>query len=118
MKVSKFYHYTRFRWDRGVNLDTLNDELKTRYNVEKRKYSQMEGEISIYKGERDEVVVQADTLMAHLSAVRAVLSQKEAKPFTQKDLELRKRVLEIYPRNRPTFLPMQFSHEPKFETQG
>jgi hypothetical protein len=118
LKVSKFYHYTRFRWDRGVNLDTLNDELKTRYNVEKRKYSQMEGEISIYKGERDEVVVQADTLMAHLSAVRGVLSQKEVKPFTQKDLELRKRVLEIYPRDRPTVLPWQFSHEPKFQTQG
>jgi hypothetical protein len=32
-------------------------------------------------------------------------------------MELRKRILEIYPRNRPTPLPFLINDEPKFEVK-
>jgi hypothetical protein len=44
------------------------------------------------------------------------MSQKKPAPFTAKDLELRKRVMELYPKERPTFLPLHFGSEPQFET--
>ena len=52
-----------------------------------------------------------------LSPMRAVLSQKEAAPFTKKDVELRKKVLEFYPRSRPTPFPWQFISEPEYEAE-
>ncbi len=42
--------------------------------------------------------------------------QKEAAPFTEKDLDLRDRMLELFPRERPTVLPLQINTEPEFET--
>ena len=39
----------------------------------------------------------------------------ESKPFTEKDVKLRKRVFALYTRDRPTPFPWMFSKEPKFE---
>ena len=50
-----------------------------------------------------------------LSSFRAVLYQKEAKPFTAKDIELRKKVFTLYTRDRPTPFPFMYGREPKFE---
>jgi len=75
-----------------------------------------ERDLSFLKDERDELRVSADTLSVILSRLRAVLYQKEAAPFTARDVELRKRVLELYPKNRETPFPLLFIHEPKFET--
>lgn len=60
-----------------------------------------------------ELKLKADTLNAFISLTRAILFQKERAPFTPRDMELRKRILEIYPRNRPT--PFLINDEPKFE---
>jgi hypothetical protein len=50
-----------------------------------------DNEITLFKDLRNEVKVEADTLQAILSPMRAVLTQKEDKPFTTKDLELREK---------------------------
>ena len=73
-------------------------------------------ELTTRKDERAELLVKSETLVVFLSTYRAVMSQKKLAPFTAKDLELRKRVMELYPKERPTFLPLHFSSEPKFET--
>ena len=110
------YSYVRFRWWDPVDLDKAVEEFsgfKTKKIVRKAG----DQEISLYKDQRDEVEVEADTLQALLSSFRAVINQKEVKPFTARDMELREKVLKMYPRGRPTPFPWEFSSEPKFEKE-
>ena len=65
--------------------------------------------------EKEQLIVKADTLIARLSLFRAGLSQKKVATFTERDLELRKKVFALYPRSRPTPFPWSFTSEPKFE---
>ena len=60
-----------------------------------------------------ELEFKADTLHALISARRAVLFQKTLQPFTQKDLQLREIIFNLYPDYR---LPL-FIREPSFEIQ-
>lgn len=60
-----------------------------------------------------ELLFKADTLYAAISPSKATLFQKKRAPFTAKDLELRKRILEGYPF---TYTGIPFV-EPKFEIQ-
>ncbi|MCZ2809665.1 MAG: hypothetical protein O2V44_09955 [Candidatus Bathyarchaeota archaeon] len=60
-----------------------------------------------------EILFKADTLYAAISPSRATLFQKTRSPFTPKDLELRNRILELYPF---TYTGIPFT-EPKFEIQ-
>ena len=110
------YHYVRFRWWKGLNLKKVTEELSESFRVKMYTAPIDEREISLAKDERDELTVSADTLSAKLSRHRVVLYQKKAAPFTPKDLELRKKVLELFPRNRSTPFPWSFSSESKFET--
>ncbi len=112
------YHYVRFRWWTPINVRKLGDTLTGKYTVDVTEYPTAEDEFGLYTDDRTELVVSADTVKAHLSMFRAVLSQKETKPFTAKDLELRETVIEKYPRDRPTPFPWQFSGEPSFEKEG
>ncbi len=113
--VSK-YSYVRFRWWDSLNLDKAIEEFSS-FKTKKIIYERGGQDVSLYKDERDEVEVEADTLQALLSSFRALLNQKEAKPFTVKDMELRDKVIKMYPRNRPTPFPFRFSSEPKFEKE-
>jgi len=110
------YSYVRFRWWDPVNLDKAVENLS---GFKAKKIIQEKGgeEISLYRDFRDEVEVEADTLQALLSPFRAVLNQKETKPFTPRDMELREKVMKMYPRSRPTPFPWEFSSEPKFEQE-
>ena len=110
------YSYVRFRWWGHVDLDKALEEFS---GFKTRKIIQEKGgqDISLYKDQRDEIEVEADTLQALLSPVRAVLNQKETKPFTARDMELREKVMKMYPRGRPTPFPWEFSSEPKFEKE-
>jgi hypothetical protein len=73
-------------------------------------------ELVLHKDEREELKVSSNTLTAMLSAFRAVLYQKEAASFTERDMKLREKVLELYPRKRSTPFPIPLiSIEPKFE---
>ncbi len=114
-KMSKPYNYIRWRWWQGIDLDKIAPELEKDFKVEKIEPPAKGDEISLYKDEREELRVKADTLQAILSAFRGVLNQDEAAPFTQKDLKLREKVIQLYNHERPTPFPWEFSHEPKFE---
>jgi len=111
--MSKTYHYVRFRWWHGVDLKKVSDELSKEFSVEPIELPK--AIVSIIRDERDELKVRADTLSAFLSRFRVVLFQKESAPFTERDMRLRERILEFYPRNRPTPFPWEYSAEPKFE---
>lgn len=98
-----------------MELERVSEELAHGFEVKATLRPSVEHDLSILKDDRSELVVKSDTLVAYLSSFRAVLSQRSPAPFTQKDMELRKRVFELYPQDRPTPFPWEFSHEPKFE---
>ena len=113
--MARGYHYVRFTWWKEVDLKEVATSLGGSFGV---KVMNMPGdmrELSLYKDLREELKVKADTLGAILSPIRAVLYQKEQAPFTVRDVELRKKIMELYPRDRPTPFPMFYSEEPKFE---
>jgi len=116
--MSQPYNYVRFRWWTPVDLEKVYEELKGDYVVGKKEWPSSEMEVSLFKDERVELSVVADTLHATLSPFRAILSQGKAAPFTQRDVKLRDKVVELYPRNRPSPFPWEFSVEPKFEVEG
>ena len=115
--MRKPYYYIRFRWWRGVGLEKVIKELSKEFEVKKKNFPEYDVDLSLLKDRRVEVEIKADTLNARLSEFCAILYQKEAKPFTSKDLLLRKKILELYSRNKPTPFPWEFSVEPEFEVQ-
>ena len=118
MAEAKPYYYVRFCWWQTQDLEKLSAKLKERFTlVRSLAYRKEKMEISIFKDTRDEIEVKADTLLAILSPTRAILFQKERAPFTKRDMDLRETILALYPRNRPTPFPWEFSIEPKFETK-
>lgn len=98
-----------------MDLKEASKTLGKRFKVRKTEYTV--DEMSLYKEDKTELVVEADTLTALLSRFRAVLNQKESKPFTAKDLELREEIGKLYPHERPTPFPWQFVPEPKYEVE-
>ena len=105
------YQHVRFRWWNPVNLDKAKDEL----GDFKPSIKQLPtGGLDLYKDDKRELSAAADTLMASLSGFRAVLTQKEAKPFTRRDAELREKIRQLYPQDRPTPFPWEWSPEPRF----
>ena len=107
----KPYHYVRFTWWNPVNLKDIAKKLEGTFDVGKL----ITWFNVLYREERSELAVRADTLRAMLSAFTAVLYQRESSPFTEKDMELRKIIFELYPRGRATPLPWMFTYEPDFE---
>lgn len=113
--MTKPYYYVRFRWDFGVDIEKVAGELAEDFTVEEVKTFESDRDMTLYRGHREELKATADSLTVLLSRTRAVLYQREATPFTERDMELRGRILELYPRGRVTPLPLLFSDEPKFE---
>jgi len=110
--MSKPYGHVRFRWWDTVDLEKASEELGKSYEVKKVEHTLDPS--SLYKEDRREIVVKADTLKASLSLFRVVLNQEKPAPFTAKDSQLRKRMRELYPHDRPTPFPWSFNPEPKF----
>jgi len=113
---AKAYHYVRWRWHDRIDVDGLAEELSEEYEVRAIPDHGWDLELTYMKEMRDRYMIKSDTLTVFLSIFRVVMTQKKPAPFTAKDLELRKRMLELFPKERPTFLPWQFSTEPEFET--
>lgn len=113
--MAKQYRYVRFTWWREVDLEAISEELEGSFTVEEINLPGTRWELSLYKIERERLKVSADTLRARLALFRAVLYQREPMPFTARDMSLRERVMELYPRITPTPFPMQYSYEPDFE---
>jgi hypothetical protein len=109
------YNHVRFRWWNPVNLDRAKEELKD-FKASVKQLPTGQG-IDLYKDDKRELTATADTLMAHLGGFRAVLSQREEKPFTKRDAELREKVRELYPQDRPTPFPWEWSPEPRFTVE-
>jgi len=115
--MSSNYFYLRYTWVKRVDVKRLAENLSLSFELAPRKISDP-GPLSIVGPDTKEAFqVRADTLYVYLSPVRATLFQKERKPFTERDLELRKRIFVHYPRNRATPLPWGFSDEPQFEVK-
>ena len=109
----KPYYYVRFRWFKGADLKEVARELKINFSVketympEKRFFDVDEFPFS----ERERLRVDADTLAARLSSFRAILFQRKLEPLTERDMELRKRIRELYTRSSPT---IGYKREPPF----
>jgi hypothetical protein len=114
--VSQKYRYIRYRWLEDVDIDTLTSKLEAEGFTVKRSNAPVPTmqEISIHRNTRREILVKADTLGAFISTFRATLFQREAAPFTMRDLKLRERLLAVYQRDRSTPFPFLFSHETPF----
>jgi hypothetical protein len=104
--LAEAYHYARFRWWIGLNLERLSKELSEKYDVKKLKMPSYALELSLLMGVRDEYLVKSDTLAVFLAPAKAVISQKKPAPLTHNDLELKRRIFELYParaRSEPQF---------------
>lgn len=113
--MAKKYHYVRWTWENKIDVDKLSHELSKKYKVETIPDHGWDLELTLMKEARDRYLIKSDTLTVFLSVFRVVMVQKEAAPFTARDLELRIRLLELFPKERPTFLPMQSNNEPEFQ---
>lgn len=117
--VERPYYYVRFRWLDGLDLKKASEDLSKSFSITMVSLPRDENEMSLYKDLRDEIKVSADTLTARLSAYTAVLSQKEAAPFTARDMDLRKKVFELYSHTRSSPFPWTtVMPEPKFEVSN
>ena len=112
----KKYHYIRWRWRDKINVDKLANELSQEFKVQPIPDHGWDLELTYHKDMRDKFMIKSDTLTVFLSIFRVIMVQKKAAPFTNKDLKLRKRMMSLFPKERPTFLPWQFNTEPEFET--
>jgi len=117
MNKAKPYFYVRFRWIDGVDMKEAAKDFDEHFSVETMIPPTGDFDLAMFKEHREELKVSADTLRAFLSPKRAVLYQKHNSPFTSNDLELRKRIIELYPRDRVSPLPFFISTEPKFEIE-
>lgn len=106
----------RHRWWSPIDVDGLVDEFGDYERVMKDPPDDP-SKMSIQRYNLKELWVRSDTVTAFLSPHKAVLAQREKRPFTGRDLELRGRVLRLYPRSRPTPFPFNVSTEPKFELE-
>ena len=111
------YSYTRFRWRKGADLDKVATMLEKDFKVVRRDMPNSEYDVSPYKDLRVSLIVKADTLDALITPLRAILSQREKKAFTPKDMKLRQVVLDMFPRSSSTFFPWGFSVEPRFDVE-
>jgi len=121
MSRAKLYDCVRFTWWRNHDPVKLVETLKREFTVTPPRLETKSDldlyDWSLYKGHRWEILVKADTLSAFLCFDRAVLFQAVRVPFTKRDMELRRTVFCLYPRNRPTPFPFGFSLEPPFEIE-
>ena len=98
-------------------MEEMEKEMNETFDVTQLNMPTDDREVVLNPLQREELKAKADTLMVRLAPVRAVLYQREAAPFTNKDLELRKNILELYPRERSTPFTLGFYREPKFRVK-
>lgn len=109
------YHHVRFRWERAADLPRVKTMLSGSFSVVASMRHREGVELSFKEDMRKELKVEADTLRVTLEPFRAILFQREAAPFTVRDLALRNAVVELYDRLGP-FNSEQIP-EPVFELE-
>ena len=109
------YYFIRYEWFR-IDLDALAKEMEEDFVVELRPMPTGRVDLSPYRFDRDGLKITADTLAVFTYPFKAVLFQREPAPFTSKDLKLRKRILELYSKNKSSLLSIGAAYsEPKFQ---
>jgi hypothetical protein len=108
--MNKPYEYFRFRWWSGANLRRISKELSGTFSVE---WMFMPKNFREKLFASEWLKIRADTLTAYLFPLKAMLFQRKFAPFTGKDMELRKRILELYPQSRSSLISIGFVKEPK-----
>lgn len=116
MDQKKPYLYVSFSWA-SIDLDKAISELKKEFKTELIGGKSYSEHPAILKPYRYKWRVIADNLRAFLSKRRGLLFQKKFKPFTTKDLKLREKFLDLYPHNRGSPFPVNYTWEPKFEVE-
>jgi hypothetical protein len=111
------YRYIRYRWEKGNDMEALEPVLSEEFGVARRLFPGSNIEVSLFKEDRLELIVTGDRMRVHMNAHRAILSQFEDGAFTEHDMRLRERILELYPRSRPTPFPWGHSFEPDYEVE-
>jgi hypothetical protein len=116
--MEKPYYYVLFRWWTQIDLERVQLELTNKYTFALLFTPRSIDAIKNRTDERCEIEVVADTLKVKLSPFRAVLYQEKKVPFTRNDIELREKIKEIFPRDRPTPFNWTYIEEPrtKYET--
>ena len=98
-------------------MEALEPVLSEDYGVSRRLFPGSNIEVSLFKDDRLELIVTGDRMRVHMNAHRAILSQFEEGAFTRRDMMLREKMLELYPRSRPTPFPWGHSYEPSYEVE-
>ena len=110
------YYFIRYEWFNRIDLDALAKEMEEDFVVELRPMPTGRVDLSPYKFDRDGLKISADTVAVFTYPFKAVLFQREPAPFTSKDLKLRNRILELYPKNKSSLLSIGAAYsEPKFQ---
>jgi hypothetical protein len=109
------YYHVRFRWGEPLDLDRMRTMLSGSFRITVLGTPHEEDGLTFSSTEKGEVKIAADTLSAILEPYRAVIFQREAKPFTRLDVALRGEVARLYEKLGPyRSKPIQ---EPDFETE-
>lgn len=107
------YRFIRVTWFKKYDLKELSSELGTEFTIIRPFVHSQDWYLSRELGS---FLIKADTLYALVETDKATLFQKDTRPFTKKDLQLRQRIFSLYPymfiAPSPSFL-----EEPHFEVQ-
>jgi len=114
----KPYFHIRYTWWDIIDLDEVRKDLETRFEATELFVPSSNWEVALFPYHREHLRVRADNLSARLAHMRAVLYQKNWAPFTERDVELRRKIREIYDRDLVTPLPLAFKTEPEFEVEA
>ena len=114
----KPYFHIRYTWWDIIDLDEVRKDLETQFEVTELFVPSSNWEVALFPYHREHLRVRADNLSARLAHMRAVLYQKNWAPFTERDVELRRKIREIYDRDLITPLPLAFKTEPEFEVEA
>jgi hypothetical protein len=111
-----YYHVALSNWAQLHDVVKLSEKLQKDFTFVKTLLPERKTVVVVseLKGPVPEIEFKADTLYALIAPNKAVLFQKERKPFTKKDTELRKKILDLYPCKLN--LPL-FAREHTFEIQ-
>jgi hypothetical protein len=111
-KDARSYYHVVWSYKRSYDIGYLTEELqKNKFTLVKTLVSERN---SVFRELLPEILFKADTLYVAVSPKRAILFQKEDKPFTGTYLKMLKKILALYPNRRLPF----FTKEPTFEIQG
>ncbi|TET72283.1 hypothetical protein E3J39_02730 [Candidatus Bathyarchaeota archaeon] len=115
--MAENYRFVRFTWLERRDLEALGREMSDFFDVKTLLVPTDDWDIIPSPFEREGLRVRADTLTARLAPMRATIFQRENAPFTERDMELRRRILEIYPRDRGSPFALGVTDEPKFDIE-